>query len=131
MTNVSKLPNTKTINLGGLDLRCRVTGQAILNIEKRLNESIMGLFIKGEGEIKLPPSNKLLIILHETNTTSGIREKDVVEAFYKHVEKGNTTMDIFEQVNELLDESGFFGKSEDKETKEVILDETPTEDSIL
>lgn len=131
MSNVSKLPNTKTISIGGLDLHCRVTGKSILNIERRLNESIMGLFIKGEGEMKLPPSNKLLIILHETNTTSGIKEKDVVDAFYKHIENGKTTMDIFEQVNELLEESGFFGSSEDKETEEMSLDEDPTEDSIL
>lgn len=131
MSKVTKLPNTKTITLGGIDLNCRVTGKSILNIEKRLNESIMGLFIKGEGEMKLPPSNKLLIILHETNTTSGIKEKDVVEAFYTHIENGNTTMDLFEQVNELLEEAGFFGSSDDKENDEASLDEEPAEDSIL
>lgn len=131
MTKVTKMPNTKTISLGGLDLQCRLSGKAILNIEKRLNESIMGLFIKGEGEMKLPPSNKLLIILHESNTTSGIKESDVVNAFYKHLENGHSTMDIFDQVNELLDESGFFGKSEDKESEETNLDEEPTADSVL
>lgn len=131
MGNISKLPNSKTISFGGIDLHCRLSGKSILNIEKRLNESIMGLFIKGEGEMKLPPSNKLLIILHETNTTSGIREKDVVDAFYKHIESGKTTMEIFEQVNELLEESGFFGSSDDKETEETNLDEESTEDSIL
>ena len=125
------MPNTKTISIGGLELQCRLSGKSILNIEKRLNESIMGLFIKGEGEMKLPPSNKLLIVLHETNTKSGIKERDVIEAFYKHIENGKSTMDIFEQVNELLEESGFFGSSDDKENDETSLDEEPTEDSIL
>lgn len=127
MTNVTKLPNTTEISFGGLTLKCRLTGKATFNAERRLKESIMGLFIKGEGEMKLPPINSLLIILHESNTVSGIKEADILNAFYNHVDNGGSTMEIFEKVNEMLDESGFFGKSKDKAKDEPTLDGEATE----
>lgn len=133
MSKIAKLPNTKTVELGNLTLNCRLDGRSTLAIEKRLDESLMGLFMKGQGEMKLPPINKLLLILSATNTTHGIKESDVVTAFYDFIDNGGTTLDVFEQVQELLDEAGFFGKSDDKATAEVAetLDNEDNEDSIL
>ena len=77
MGQITKMPTTKTVNFGGLTLECRLTGRAILNIEKRLDESLMGLFIKNEGEMKLPPANKVLIVLHLSNTVHGVKEAEL------------------------------------------------------
>ena len=133
--NVVQLPNTTTFQLGDLTLQLRLDGKAIINIEKRLDEGIMGLFVKKQGEIKLPPANSLLIILQGANKTSGVTEKAIINAFEQYIESGKTTMDLFGQINEFLDEQGFFGEKEtDKEATdgESLDPEAPMEtDSIL
>lgn len=132
MGKITKLPNTKVVVLGGLTLECRLTGRSILAIEKRLDESLMGLFLKGEGDMKLPPANKLLIVLHLSNTVHGVKENDVVNAFADFIDDGGSTMDLLGIVQDLLDEAGFFGKSKDKEESgEATLDKAPEEESIL
>lgn len=128
---VTVLPSTKSVELGGLKLELRLSGKAIIQIEKRLDESLMGLFLKKEGEMKLPPINALLIVLQGANTTSGITEKRIIEAFEKHYEDGGSTMDVFMMVNELMEESGFFGREENKENEGETLDRQAEEDTIL
>ncbi len=126
--NVTKLPNTKEFQLGDITLQLRLDGRSVLQIEKRLDESLVGLFMKGEGDMKLPPSNKLLIVLHGANQTSGVTEKAIAEGFYKFLDEGNSPMDLFEVVYGLLEDSGFFGKkdeagesSKEKETEEETI----------
>lgn len=128
---IVQMPNTTTFQLGDLTLQLRLDGKAILNIEKRLDEGIMGLFVKKQGEIKLPPANTLLIILQGANKTSGVTDKTIVEAFEKYIESGKTTMDLFGDINEFLDEQGFFGKKEtDSEaTDGESLDQEPATES--
>ena len=132
MGQITKMPTTKTVNFGGLTLECRLTGRAILNIEKRLDESLMGLFIKNEGEMKLPPANKVLIVLHLSNTVHGVKESDVVKAFENFIDDGGNSMELFGIVQDLLGEAGFFGKSKDKaESEDLTLDNATEEESIL
>ena len=132
--NVVQLPNTKTMHFGDLTLQLRLDGKSILNIEKRLDEGIMGLFVKKQGEVKLPPVNSLLIVLQGANKTSGVTDKAIVDAFEKYIESGKTTMDLFGEINEFLDEQGFFGKKEQDSaaTDGESLDQAPAqEDSLL
>lgn len=110
--NIVKMPNTKQFEFGGLNLQLRLSGKSIIAIEKRLDESLMGLFVNGQGGFKLPGTNKLLIVLQGANQTSGISDSDLVAAFERFIEAGNTTFDLFETIQELLDEAGFFGKKE-------------------
>lgn len=132
--NLVQLPSTTPFQLGDLTLQLRLDGKSIRTIEKRLDEGIMGLFVKKQGEVKLPPSNSLLIILQGANKISGVTDKVIVEAFDQYIDSGKTTMDLFAEVNEFLDESGFFGK---KETASEVTDgesldqETTNEDSLL
>lgn len=133
MSNVTKMPNTKTIELGNLTLQCRLDGKAIFNVERRLSESL--LTVIGSQE-KLPPVHKLLMILHESNTTHGIKEDQVVKSFYSYVDNGGTTMELYEKVMELLEKDGFFGKNTDEEADEeeeeeeevLTLDNLPEEE---
>lgn len=113
--NIVKMPNTKQFDFGGLNLQLRLDGKAILAIEKRLDESLMGLFLNGQGGMKLPASNKLLIVLQGANQTSRVTDQDLVHAFEKYLDSGKTTLDMFSTIQELLDESGFFGKETEKE----------------
>lgn len=132
--NIVKMPNTKQFEFGGLNLQLRLDGNSILSIEKRLDESIVGLFLKGQGEAKIPATNKLLIVLQGANQTSNVSESDVVAAFGRYVDEGHSTLDLFATINELLEESGFFGnkKTEKEATNGVSLDSEPVEeDSIL
>lgn len=132
MTNIINMPNTKQVQLGNLTLQLRLDGKAILMIEKRLNKSLMGLFLGSEGGFRLPPSNELLIVIQGANKLSGITEKALVESFYEHLENGGSTMDLQEIVQELLDESGFFdSKKEDTMTDGESEQETNILDSQL
>jgi len=132
--NIVKMPNTKQFEFCGLNLQLRLDGNSILSIEKRLDESIVGLFLKGQGEAKIPATNKLLIVLQGANQTSNVSESDIVAAFGRYVDEGHSTLDLFAAINELLEESGFFGnkKTEKEATNGVSLDNEPVEeDSIL
>ncbi|WP_429968667.1 DUF6096 family protein [Enterococcus sp. DIV0765a] len=131
--NIAQFPHTTPFELGGLTLQLRLDGKAVLAIEKRLDEGIMGLFVKKQGEIKLPPSNSLLIVLQGANKTSGVTDKVITEAFEQYLDSGKTTMDLFGEVNGFLDEAGFFGKkeTENEATDGESLDQTNSEDSLL
>ncbi|WP_205272313.1 DUF6096 family protein [Lactococcus taiwanensis] len=131
--NIVKMPNTKQFEFGGLNLQLRLSGKAIIAIEKRLDESLMGLFVNGQGGFKLPGTNKLLMVLQGANQTSGVSDSDLVAAFERFIEAGNTTFDLFETIQELLDEAGFFVKKEtEKEaTSGESLDSEPTVDNDI
>ena len=133
MSNVISMPNTKQVTFGGLNLQLRLDGRSILKVEQRLNKSVMGLFVGSDGGFKLPPMNELLIVLQGANQTSGVTDKAIVEAFEKHLEDGNSVLEVQEIVQKLLDESGFFGKKKDvtptdgESAEEVSLDSAPME----
>ena len=131
--NIVKMPNTKQFEFGGLNLQLRLDGKSIIAIEKRLDESLMGLFVNGQGGFKLPATNKLLVVLQGANQTSRVSDSDLVNAFERFVEAGNTTFDLFNAIQELLDEAGFFGKKEtEKEaTSGESLDSEPTVDNDI
>lgn len=49
--NLVAMPLTKEFEFGDLTLQLRLDGKSILNIEKRLDEGIMGLFVKNKGNL--------------------------------------------------------------------------------
>lgn len=119
----------KTIQLGTLALDCKLDGKAILTIEKRLKKSILSLFMDANGNAQLPPANELLIVLQGANKTHGVSDQDIIEAFESYIENGGTTVDLFSNVSDLLQESGFFGKAK-ADTKTTSKSEA-TEMSLL
>lgn len=137
MGKVVNLPNTKKVEFGGLELNLRLSGRSILGVEKRLGKSLMALFLSDTGGFKLPPSNELLIVLQGANQTHGVKESDVIEAFENFLDEGHTTVDLQQIIQELLEESGFFGKENDtkatdsEEDEALTLDVNPMMDSQL
>lgn len=107
----------KTIQLGKLTLDCKLDGKAILTIEKRLKKSILSLFMDANGNAQLPPANEILIVMQGANKTHGVSDQDIIEAFESYIENGGTTVDLFSNVSDLLQESGFFGKPAKADTK--------------
>lgn len=127
---------TKKIDLGGTQLELKLTGRNIINIEKRLGKSMMSLFMSGDGSMKLPPINEMLIVLQGANQTHGVTEQDIIKAFEKYFDQGHAPMDLFAVLTDLFQESGFFGKtasgSKTNTESETTLDSEPADqDSAL
>lgn len=128
---------TKTVQLGDLELDLKLGGREIFKIERRLGKSMLSLFMDSQGGNKLPPVNEILIVLQGANQNHGVTDKRVIEAFEQYLDDGHTTMDLFNELMELFDESGFFGKKKKKSTKtntesEVTLDSVETtEDELM
>ena len=128
---------TKTVQLGDLELDLKLGGREIFKIERRLGKSMRSLFMDSQGGNKLPPVNEILIVLQGANQSHGVTDKRVIEAFEQYLDDGHTTMDLFNELMELFDESGFFGKKKKKGTKtntesEVTLDSVETtEDELM
>ena len=129
---------TKTVQLGDLELDLKLGGREIFKIERRLGKSMLSLFMDSQGGNKLPPVNEILIVLQGANQNHGVTDKRVIEAFEQYLDDGHTTMDLFNELMELFDESGFFCKKKKKGTKinteseEVTLDSVETtEDELM
>lgn len=118
---------TKTVQLGDLELDLKLGGREIFKIERRLNKSMLSLFMDSQGGNKLPPVNEILIVLQGANQNHGVTDKRVIQAFEKYLDDGHTTMDLFNELMELFDASGFFGKKKkasktNTESEEETLD---------
>ena len=126
---------TKKMEFGDLELSLRLGGREIFNAEKRLGKSMLSLFMDSQGGNKLPPVNEILIVLQSANQTAGVTDAKIVKAFEKYLDQGHTTMELFNDLMELLELSGFFGKKDKNaktDSESVSLEaEEPTEDSLL
>ena len=121
---------TKTVQLGDLELDLKLGGREIFKIERRLGKSMLSLFMDSQGGNKLPPVNEILIVLQGANQSHGVTDKLVIEAFEQYLDDGHTTMDLFNELMELFDQSGFFGKKKKKGTKTNTESEEVTLDSV-
>lgn len=121
---------TKTVQLGDLELDLKLGGREIFKIERRLGKSMLSLFMDSQGGNKLPPVNEILIVLQGANQSHGVTDKRVIEAFEQYLDDGHTTMYLFNELMELFDESGFFGKKKKKGTKTNTESEEVTLDSV-
>lgn len=138
MNKVIQMPNTTEFQMGGLNLQLRLDGRALLKIEQRLDEGVQGLFIKKQGEFKIPPINSMLIVLQGANKTSGITEQRIADAFFDYFDNGEgTTMDIFTVITQLAEEAGLFGSKKEMETdgesveEAIDLTATTAEEPVL
>jgi len=120
MAKVAKIGTQ--VQLGSLSLSIKLDGRAILNIEKRLNKSVMSLFMSGDGTVQLPPTREILIVLQGANQTHGITDKDMIKAFQEFLDQGNSPMDLFITLSGIFEDSGFFGSKKKQEVTDPTLD---------
>lgn len=136
MATIVKL---KTVDFGGKTLQLRLDGKTIVRIENRLNKSMLSLFMNGTG-MNMPKVGELLLVLQMANMNHGVKEEEMTDLYDAYIEKGNSYMDLFQTVQEALDEAGFFGKKKgesvtDGESPQLVeateeAMETKTEDSL-
>lgn len=121
---------TKTVQLGDLELDLKLGGREIFKIERRLGKSMLSSSWIRKVAINCRQLTKILIVLQGANQNHGVTDKRVIEAFEQYLDDGHTTMDLFNELMELFDESGFFGKKKKKATKTNTESEEVTLDSV-
>lgn len=127
---MATLLKTKKVYFGGKELMLRLDGKTIVQIENKLNKNLLSLFIDN-GKMTFPKTGEMLLILHAANTNHGIKESDMFDLLDIYLENGNSTTDLMGVIQDLLDESGFFGKTEkDDENQDggLVLLEEPEAD---
>lgn len=123
---MATLLKTKKVYFGGKELVLRLDGKTIVQIENKLNKNLLGLFVDN-GKMTFPKTGEMLLILQAANTTHGIKESDMFDLLDIYLEDGNSTTDLMTTIQELLEESGFFGKEKTEEENQdgglVLLEE--------
>ena len=123
---MATLLKTKKVYFGGKELVLRLDGKTIVQIENKLNKNLLGLFVDN-GKMTFPKTGEMLLILQVANTTHGIKESDMFDLLDIYLEDGNSTTDLMTTIQELLEESGFFGKEKTEEENQdgglVLLEE--------
>lgn len=123
---MATLLKTKKVYFGGKELVLRLDGKTIVQIENKLNKNLLGLFVDN-GKMTFPKTGEMLLILHAANTIHGIKESDMFDLLDIYLEDGNSTTDLMTTIQELLEESGFFGKEKTEEENQdgglVLLEE--------
>lgn len=124
---MATLLKTKKVHFGGKELVLRLDGKTIVQIENKLNKNLLGLFVDN-GKMTFPKTGEMLLILHAANTIHGIKESDMFDLLDIYLENGNSTTDLMTIIQELLEESGFFGKKKTEKEKQdggLVLLEDP------
>lgn len=111
---MATLLKTKKVYFGGKELVLRLDGKTIVQIENKLNKNLLSLFIDN-GKMTFPKTGEMLLILHAANTTHGIKESDMFDLLDVYLETGHSTTELMEIIQDLLDESGFFGNKKTEE----------------
>ncbi|MDR2834267.1 MAG: DUF6096 family protein [Streptococcaceae bacterium] len=107
------------VKIGNLEFHARLAGKDYVPIEKRLNESIHNVvfgYKMDEDSMNVPPMGKMIVILSGTCKTSNISERKIALAIENLIETGKgTKYDVYEQMMQILNDSGFFGQTEESE----------------
>lgn len=127
---MATLLNTKKVRFGGKELVLRLDGKTIVQIENKLNKNLLSLFVDN-GKMTFPKTGEMLLILHAANTIHGVKESDMYDLLDIYLGDGNSTTDLMTIIQELLEESGFFGRTEKEEENQdgglVLLEEAATD----
>lgn len=106
-----------TITIKDKDYNCRLTAKACVELEKRLDENPLQVFIKAaDGE--LPKLSEMLTIFHESlkKDNHGIKIEDVYDIYDDYCDDGNTMVDFMQVLIQIFKDSGFM-KTEEEESK--------------
>lgn len=103
-------------NFGGKELNLRLDAKAIIQIENTLGKGITEIIFAG-SEQRMAPVSELLTVLQACETKHGLKRNDMIPLFQKHLENGKGYPDILEVVGQVIEESGFFGETEEDESE--------------
>lgn len=109
------------VEFGSETLSLVLDGSATLDIEKKLGKSLFGIMMTGNGGMKMPRLGEMLTILHSASAehTHGIKVGDMPKLYDEYIKGGGTMMKLFEVIQELMENAGFF-ESTVKENDDLV-----------
>lgn len=99
------------LNIAGKELKCRLTTQGIMDVERKLGgKNILKVIMEDE----VPSLSMVMVILHAAlqPLEHGYTLDKVYKLYDDYIEEGNTYMDLVPEVIQILEASGFFKKVE-------------------
>lgn len=121
---------TVDIQLGNKLLKCRLGAKQIVQIENSLGKGMMELVMKN-GQPTMPPVGEMLVVLQGAHTGANLKQKDMLDYYDEFMEAGKGYMELFDEFQKVLNDAGFFGKSEDEEKTDTDSSEDNEDENIL
>lgn len=105
------------LKLTNKEYKCRLSTRNLINLEKRLGENPLNVFIS-VSETELPKLETLLVILHESlqSLEHGITLDDTYDIYDQWIEEGNGFIELISFLMEVYKASGLI-KEEKKKSK--------------
>ena len=97
------------------DYKCRLTARACVDLEKKLGENPLNVFISiANNGVELPKLESLITILHASmqSMEHNMSIDKVYELYDEYVDAGHTMMDLIPEVLEIFKVSGFFNEEQ-------------------
>lgn len=97
------------------EYKCRLTARACVDLEKKLGENPLNVFIKiASSGVELPELGNLITILHASmqSMEHGMTLDKVYDLFDEYVDEGHTLVDLIPEVLEIFKISGFFNEEQ-------------------
>lgn len=109
-------------SVGDRDYKCRLTARACVDLEKKLGENPLNVFIKIASENgALPSIGDLITILHASlqSMEHGITLDKAYELYDQYVDEGHTLTELIPLILEIFKVSGFFNEEQEKNAEAV------------
>lgn len=106
---------TQNITFGGKELELRLDAKSIIGTERKLRKSLFTLFFV-DGKQNIPSTGEMLTLIHGCITTHGVKESDMIDLFDNYMAEGKGPMDLMQLCMEIMEEGGFFGRTEADDT---------------
>lgn len=104
-----------TFTVNDKDYKCRLTARACVDLEKKLGENPLNVFISiANNGVELPKLESLITILHASmqSMEHNMSLDKVYELYDEYVDAGHTMMDLIPEVLEIFKVSGFFNEEQ-------------------
>jgi len=103
-------------SVGDRDYKCRLTARACVDLEKKLGENPLNVFIKiANANGALPTIGDMITILHASlqSMEHGITLDKTYELYDQYVDEGHSLTELIPTVLEIFKVSGFFNEEAD------------------
>ena len=111
--------------VGGKDYKCRLTARACVDLEKKLGENPLNVFIKiANANGALPSVGDMVTILHASlqSMEHGISLDRAYELYDQYVDEGHTLVEFIPVILEIFKVSGFFNvETEGKNAQQEVV----------
>jgi hypothetical protein len=111
-----------TLHIGDKEYKCRLTARACVELEKKLGENPLNVFIRvASSEGNLPELGSLITILHASlqSMEHNISLEKTYDIYDEFVDEGHTMMDLVPVILEIFKVSGFFNEEQVKNAQAV------------